>query len=127
MEIAYICIYASNFDESVTFYRDILGLEFDKNRSEESFCALKAGSTYIGIEPNGTRKNERKTKAENPILIQFKTKNIKELEEYTKYLESKGVRLFDRMMNSSYGTYTNFIDPDGNKLEILYQESSSIS
>ncbi len=122
MDIAYICIHSSNFDESVHFYRDVLGLEFDTKRSEDRFCALKAGSTYIGIEPDGVRKNGQKNKGENPILIQFKAKSREELEKYTEDLESKGVVILARMMERSYGIMTNFNDPDGNKLEILYQK-----
>ena len=72
MDIAYICIATSNLEESVLFYRDIIGLKEDLLRSEENFHALKAGNTYIGIERKGVKKDGQKTKAENSVLIQFK-------------------------------------------------------
>ena len=122
MDIAYICIFASNFEESIAFYRDVLELQEDLSRSAEDFRALKAGSTCIGIERNGVRKHGEKTKAENPVLVQFKARNLHELKEFTERLESKGVRILERVMETHYGTFTNFLDPDGNKLEILYQK-----
>ena len=103
------------------FYRDVLGLEEDMSRSAENFRALKAGSTYIGIEKNGVRKSGEKTKAENPCNIQFAAKNLDELKRCTEHLELKGVRILQKLVETHYGTYTNFLDPDGNKLEILYQ------
>ena len=62
-----------------------------------------------------------KTKAENPILLQFRAESKEHLEAMNKSLEEKGVKLFDRSKQTSYGLITNFCDPDGNKLEILYQ------
>ena len=32
-----------------------------------------------------------------------------------------GITLYDRSTQTSYGTITNFCDPDGNRLEILYE------
>ncbi len=121
MDIAYICIFAGDFDGSVIFYRDKLGLEEDLSRSAKNFHALKAGNIFIGIERNGFRKGEQKTKAENAVLIQFKASTPVELKEITEKLEAKGVQIVDRLVETAYGTFTNFLDPDGNKLEVLYQ------
>ena len=121
MDLAYICIFTSNLEESVIFYRDILGLVEDPLRCEKNFHALKAGSTYIGIERKGVRKVGEKTKSENPVLLQFKASSIKELKKITAKLKAKKVTILDTMVKKHYGTFTNFLDPDGNKLEILYQ------
>ena len=121
MDIAYICIFTWDFDESILFYRDILGLEEDLSRSTKNFRAFKAGSTYIGIEKNGFRKAGEKTKAENAILIQFKAESLDELKKITQELESKNVRMLNKLVETHYGAFTNFLDPDGNKLEFLYQ------
>ena len=121
MDIAYICIYAFNLEESVIFYRDILGLAEDLSRCESNFHAFRAGSTYIGIERKGVRKDGQKTKTENAMLIQFKVSSLKELKKITRDLEAKNVKMLKALVKSSYGTFTNFLDPDGNKLEILYQ------
>lgn len=121
MDIAYICIFAYDFDQSVAFYRDILGLEQDLSKSTENFCALNVGATYIGIERNGTRKDGQKTKAENAVLVQFKAETLAELKKLTEELKTKNVRMLKTLVETHYGTFTNFLDPDGNKLEIIYQ------
>lgn len=121
MDIAYICIFVYDFDESVTFYRDILGLEQDLTKSTDNFCALKVGATYIGIERNGTRKDGQKTKAENAVLVQFKAESLDELKRLTEELKTKNVHILKTLVETHYGTFTNFLDPDGNKLEIIHQ------
>lgn len=123
-KIAYICLYASDLEESVKFYRDILGLE-PTNPEEDvestNFYAFNTGTTILAIERNGVKKGEMKTKAENPFLLQFRAESKEHLEEMNKVLEKNGVTLFDRSKQTHYGLLTNFCDPDGNKLEILYQ------
>lgn len=122
--LAYICLYTSNLIDSVKFYRDVLGLEPanpDENVYTTNFYAFKTGTTMLAIERNGVKKNGMKTKAENPILLQFDAESKEHLEEMTKVLEEKGIKVYDRLKQTHYGWITNFCDPDGNKLEILYQ------
>lgn len=121
MDIAYICIFAGKFEESAAFYQNIIGLELDASRSTANFCALRAGSTFIGIEKDGFRKAGEKSKSENPVLIQFKAASLIDLKSFTEKLEKQGVRVLNRLVETHYGTYTNFLDPDGNRLEILFQ------
>jgi predicted lactoylglutathione lyase len=62
-----------------------------------------------------------KTVAENPVLLQFKAESQEHLEAMNQHLEAYGITLYDRSTQTSYGTITNFCDPDGNRLEILYE------
>lgn len=119
--IAFICLYVSNMKESIEFYKDILNLEPTNihYNPETTFYSFKTGETTLALEPNGIRKETKKTKAENPILIQFKISSSEELEEINKHLEQYGVALFDRSKQTEYGLITNFCDPDGNKLELI--------
>lgn len=55
------------------------------------------------------------------MLIQFHADNLRQLEQMNRRLESHGVSLMNRSRQMSYGIITNFLDPDGNKLEILFQ------
>lgn len=77
--------------------------------------------TNHSLERNGVRKNEMKTKEENPVLLQFKAESLEQLEEFSKHLEERGVKVFDRLKQTSYGFITNFCDPDGNKVEVISQ------
>jgi catechol 2,3-dioxygenase-like lactoylglutathione lyase family enzyme len=121
-KIAYICLYVSNIRESIGFYRDVLELEPlspNVDISSVGFYAFKTGDTLLALEPNGFKKSSEKTKAENPYLLQFRADSPDELERMNQQLEAKGVILNIRSEKTSYGLITNFIDPDGNKLEII--------
>ncbi len=120
--VKFICIFAADFEESVRFYRDILGLDpVDPSidPAHTNFYGLKANNVIIGIEKGGFRKDGEKTKAENAILLQFHIENTEELEQANQYLESKGVTLLNKSIETHYGSYSNFLDPDGNKIELL--------
>lgn len=120
--ITYLCLYVSNFRESIEFYKDILGLvplNPDEDINTSNFYVFKTGETKLAIERKGVRKKELKTKAENPFLLQFQVDSKKELEAMSSQLEKKGVVLIDRSKQEHYGLFTNFCDPDGNKLEII--------
>lgn len=117
--IGYICLYVSDFEESIKFYRDVLELEPDTVVSTDNFFAFKTGETQLALERGGFKKDSEKTRAENPMLLQFRADSPEKLEEMNKQLERHGVQLFKRSKESSYGISTNFLDPDGNKLSIV--------
>ena len=122
--IAYICLYTSDLRAAVRFYRDILGLEPtapDANLDTTDFYSFNTGTGRLGIEGNGVKQDRMKTVAENPVLLQFKAESREHLEAMNRHLEAHGITLYDRSIETSYGTLTNFCDPDGNKLEILYE------
>ena len=56
----------------------------------------------------------------NPVLIQFKAQSLEHLTEWTERLEKAGVTIGQRIVKKEYGTFTTFVDPDGNVIEILY-------
>lgn len=118
-KIGYICLYVSDFDASILFYRNGLGLEPDTKVSTGNFFAFKTGDTQLALERGGFKKTVEKTREENPILLQFRADSPEELEEMNKQLEIHGVYLFKRSQKNSYGMSTNFLDPDGNKLGIV--------
>jgi len=123
-KIAYICLYVSDIKESIEFYRDVLELEPispESNLSDIDFYAFKTGETILALEPMGSKKRSEKTKAENPYLLQFRADSLDELERMNERLESNGVVPDPRSQKTSYGTITSFIDPDGNKLEIIFE------
>jgi len=118
-EIGYICLYVADMDISLKFYRDMLGLELDTKVSTEHFFAFKTGKPQLALERGGVKKAGEKTRAENPILLQFLADTPEVLEHMNQQLELNGVNLLKRSVESSWGISTNFLDPDGNKLSIV--------
>ena len=115
--IAYICLYCSNVDDSIRFYRDVLGLKVLSQSPE--FTCFDTGATKLAIEPGGVRKNGKKELSENPVLLQIAAHSAEELAAMDRHLETHGVKLLTRSKSTPYGIITNFVDPDGNKLEII--------
>lgn len=125
LHLSYNCLYVSDLNESVKFYKDVLGLE-SANPAEDletsTWYSFKTGQTVLALEKNGVKKDGLKSKAENPILLQFTVESPEKLEELNQHLESYGIKLLDRSKKTSYGFITNFCDPDGNKLEVICQQ-----
>lgn len=119
-QMGYICLYVSDLDASIKFYRDVLGLEPDTKISTDNFFAFKTGHPQLALERGGFKKDSEKTRAENPVLLQFFAESPEKLEAVNKHLETNGVHLLERSQEQSWGIRTNFLDPDGNKLSILY-------
>lgn len=122
--ISCICLYVSDVTESARFYTDVLRLE-PANKNEDpatsTWFSFKTGETVLALERNGIKKEGLKTKAENPIILQFNIESQEELEKFNQHLEENAVKLLDRSKQASYGLITNFCDPDGNKLELICQ------
>ena len=117
----YICLYVADVPRSVDFYEHILQLKHLPEQSAKHFTAFQFGSLILGIEPNGSASDTEKTKQQNATLLQFTVESMEELETFTKFLEQQQVRIIDRVRQYSFATLTSFLDPDGNRLEILYE------
>lgn len=82
------------------------------------------GATFA-VEPDSNREKVAKElgiERKDTVLIQFKADTMEELEEMTDRLVSIGAKILWDKKKVSYGTVTNFLDPDGNMLEILLEK-----
>jgi catechol 2,3-dioxygenase-like lactoylglutathione lyase family enzyme len=118
---SYICLYVADVSRSVDFYQRVLQLKQLPEQSTKHFTAFQFGPLILGIEPNGSASDGEKTKEQNATLLQFTVDSLEALEEATAFLEQEQVRIIDRVRTYSFATLTSFLDPDGNRLEILYQ------
>jgi catechol 2,3-dioxygenase-like lactoylglutathione lyase family enzyme len=121
-DIAYICLYCANMEESIHFYGEVLGLRVERHHPD--FCQFSLGTVRLGLEPGGWRKGGQKSWSENPVLLQFRAHSLEQLEAMNRQLEAHTVTLLARSIATSYGVITSFLDPDGNKLEVLYKEDT---
>lgn len=119
---SYICLFVSDLARSVAFYQDVLGFEPLSELTTENFKAFRfQEGLVLGLEPNGSSPGREKTKAENAVILQFRAASLEELKDQTEELQERGVLVQDSLQTVSFGTRTSFLDPDGNRLEILYQ------
>ena len=117
--IAYLCLFCSDLERSIAFYHGVLGLTIE--RRDPDFCKLSTVGASLGLEPGGTYVvGRQKTRAENRLLLQFNAASPVALATMTEHLEAHGVPIKDRCREMPYGMITAFLDPDGNRLEIMY-------
>lgn len=125
-QIGFINLFSKHPAELRQFYRDVLGMKPLANQNEKSsWYGFKTRGATFAIEPTHNRKAYRGRNKSN-ALIQFKVNSKKELEILNNLLEQRGVKLIYRSKKSSYGFLTNFLDPDGNLIEVLAPIRTSI-
>lgn len=106
-----IILGTENYDASVHFYRDLLGLPvwFDKGH----LICLRFGTGYLMIETGGVARPGRKPNSENPTMLRF---NVEDVPEAAAELEAKGIAV--DLKRFDWGTVGTFTDPDGNACEL---------
>ena len=88
--IAYLCLFCSDLERSLAFYHGVLGLTIE--RRDPEFCKLSTVGVSLGLEPGGTCVGRQKTRAENPLLLQFAAASPAALATMTEHLEAHGVQ-----------------------------------
>ena len=122
-KIGFLNLYSDKPADLVRFYRDTVGMEAmpDQKDSDDWFGFETDGLTFA-IEPTSNRDNYKNLPVNlaNNTLLQFICDTAEELEAMNVLLESRGVKLLNRSKQFSYGLITNFVDPDGNLVEVLF-------
>jgi len=126
-DLIYVNLLSKNHEKLISFYNDVVGLsptEPDADPATEHWYGYDTGHTSFAIEPMSNRDSyDFDYEKGNPVLIQFKAQSLEHLTEWTERLEKAGVTIGQRIVKKEYGTFTTFVDPDGNVLEILYSDS----
>ncbi|HEX9805226.1 MAG TPA: VOC family protein [Candidatus Dojkabacteria bacterium] len=122
-QISNINLFSEKNQRLIEFYKS-LGMKPRDNNKSDWFGFHTQGVTFA-IEPISNREEVSKIlglERNDSILIQFKAKDFEELDSMTKHLKSLGITVIRDKQKVSYGTVTNFLDPDGNLVEILLEK-----
>ncbi len=124
MRVSHVNLYSKNNERLLKFYRDMVGLKpLSKQSTKDDWYGFATKGVIFAVEPESNRtKIPFKFNRKNPVLIQFKANSKPHLERINKQLEKKGIRLLRKSQRRSYGTITNFLDPDRNLVEILAEK-----
>lgn len=115
------CLLVDDFDESLEFYRDKLGLEV--NSQEGKFADFKLGETSLAI----FEKSEATAmlpaqymKSGGGAVIGFQVDDVSKVCEE---LTSKGIKIIEGPKKTDWGQeVAYFLDPDGNIWEVSKKE-----
>ncbi len=111
------CLLVNNFEKSLTFYRDILGLEV--NNQEEKFADFKLEGTTLAIfekEAATAMFSKEYMRHGGGVVLAFQ---VKDLNTACDELKAKGVNIFEGPKKTEWGQkVAYFKDPDGNIWEM---------
>ncbi|MEH6652087.1 MAG: glyoxalase/bleomycin resistance/dioxygenase family protein [Motiliproteus sp.] len=110
-----IILNTENYDACVVFYRELFNLPvmFEKIEGDFRLTCLGFGGSYLMVETEGYAKPAGKTLAENATKLRF---NVADLELVRQRILAFG--LDAEIINSSWGSTINIVDPDGNRVGI---------
>lgn len=122
--ISFVNLYSDDQQRLVAFYRDVLGMNIaePKDDNDDHWFGFSAGDGLtFAIEPTSNRATYEAIPYNNanPILLQFAATDRAHFDAMAAHLKEHKVPIVHEAMEMSYGTITNFTDPDGNLLEIL--------
>ncbi len=111
------CLLVENFEKSLAFYKDILGLEV--NSTEGKFADFKLEGTALAIFEKETATamfSKEHMGQGGGVILAFQ---VKDVQKTCDELKSKGVEIFEGPKTTEWGqTVAYFKDPDGNIWEV---------
>jgi len=124
-ELCYTNVLSANHAELINFYTNVVGLQpkdLKKDPAKDTWYGFEMDGATFAIEPMSNRdKYSFNYNKKNPVLIQFRAHSEEHLQEWTEQLEKNNVVIGQRIMQKGYGMVTTFVDPDGNVVELLYE------
>jgi catechol 2,3-dioxygenase-like lactoylglutathione lyase family enzyme len=111
----FITVSTKDFDASVTFYRDVLGLQESKRWGNMPAGEFETGNLTIAIMQSDAFGLEFQA---NNHPIEFR---VDDFEGAKAELESRGVEFKGEVLDSGVCYQTFFEDPDGNALAIHHR------
>lgn len=110
MKISYAILYTNDLEKTVSFYKDLVGLELESH-DQGRFASFKLENGSLGIKQ---KKEEREIPGHQSVIVS--TTNIEDL--YHQY-KNKDVFWYKELTKEEWGTNFAILDPDGNKIEFV--------
>ncbi len=112
-----VCLLVNDFEHSLTFYRDIIGLEV--NSTNDEFEDFKLAGTSLAIFSRKTAITMFPAKHMGKAGGAVYGFQVADVPEICKILKTKGVEIFEGPKTTEWGqTVAYFKDPDDNIWEI---------
>ena len=110
-----IILNVENYEECVTFYKDVLELKvmFSKVEGDFKLTCLEFGSSYLMIETEGFAEPSGKSIKSCPSKLRF---NVSDIE--AAYTRIKSFEISAELIIHEWGSTINIYDPDGNRIGI---------
>lgn len=116
VSIKYVTIFASEFERSLAFYRDGIGLKMTYH--EDGFAQFDTEGAILTLERGGEKSEKPKDYKKNGVLIQFE---VEDLWRTAGELKEKNVKFTQEVTELEFGKIAVIVDPDGNQIQLLEQ------
>ena len=115
-----IILVVENYEECVSFYRDLFGLPLLHQKVQGDFrlTCLEFGGSYLMIETGGVASVGEKSLEQSPSKLRF---NVPDLEEALARVQEFGLEA--QIETFDWGSAINITDPDGNRVGIRDEEA----
>lgn len=110
-KIPYITLWVEKFDETVKFYRDILGLKAEYQ--DQNFVRFETEGTKLFFH----RIMDKQKQNNEKIELHFETEDV---DETSKNLKGRGIKFSHEPKNMPWGSrIASFTDPEGFTVELV--------
>jgi catechol-2,3-dioxygenase len=121
MQLGHANIRVRDLERSEKFYTDVLGLEVTHRRENIVFMSAREHSHELAIAAIGADAAGPDSRAVGTNHFAWEMASFEDLQAMYRHLKAKGVQILRTRENAhSVGVYFN--DPDGNGLEVYYEE-----
>ena len=108
-------------ERSEKFYTEVLGLHVTLRRGKTVFLSAREHSHELAIGAMGDDVLEPDAARIGTNHFAWEVESFDQLQEMVHHLKTKGVEIL-RSRNNNFSTGIYFNDPDGNGLEIYYED-----
>jgi catechol 2,3-dioxygenase len=120
-QLGHANIRVRDVERSTKFYIEVLGLEVTHRRENQVFLSAREHSHELairGIGPDAAGPDSRQVGTNH---FAWEMASFEDLQVMVRHLKAKGVEIL-RVRENTYSVGVYFNDPDGNGLEVYYEE-----
>jgi catechol 2,3-dioxygenase-like lactoylglutathione lyase family enzyme len=123
--ICHFGLSVADLEESIGFYRDILGLEMSEKREKDAFFRIGKSDVFALIQyPGGVERFDAEMRPKNwgKAFTHFglAAESAESVFAFQVYLKEQGVRIVKQAYERWDGASLYFLDPNGYTLEFIY-------
>lgn len=129
--ICHFGLSVADLDESVTFYRDVLGLAMSERREKDAFFPIGESDVVALIQYPGGRDtfdSEMRPQYRGKAFTHFglTAGSAKEVFDFQEHLKANGVRIIKEAYERWDGASLYFMDPNGYTLEYIFFDPKAV-